>query len=65
MADFGLRIADCACLTASAGRDCGLRDVRIWDLGFGILNCGLKVWTLKAKPKPPEVITLSWLTHQR
>ena len=35
--DVGLKIADCACLTASAGRDVGCG---MWDLGRLILELG-------------------------
>ena len=38
ISDCGFRISDCACLTASAGRDfgCGIEDLEfgIWNLEF-------------------------------
>ena len=40
--DFRLPIADCACLTAIAGRDCGLRIVDCW---LGIMVVIVDQWT--------------------
>ena len=53
MWDFGLRMSDCACLPASAGRDfgCGIEDLEfgIWNLEFGILNLELRIEGLDLK----------------